>query len=165
MNVARLMLLTPLAIVAYCAWRAGDLATAWRVSTYDNLGWLAFLVWLVPIGLARLVGPRPAEIFPLANRFGTFALLVSLLGTLGSINLLHHFGLALALAALLPGFGIWHWPWLLAAVSWMPAAGWLGKDLSAAQLSMVRLAVPIATGAVLEFGLLRRHTTAGESRP
>lgn len=48
---SKLFPLVELAILAFCAWLSRDLLNAWQHSPHDRFGWLARLVWLVPLGL------------------------------------------------------------------------------------------------------------------
>jgi hypothetical protein len=87
---------------------------------------VALLIWSIPVVLILMGRLSPPEASPARPLLLGMGLLSSLLGSLGSLNVLQHIGLAMALGALLP----WSWcnlPWLIAAISWMPALGWLGS--------------------------------------
>jgi hypothetical protein len=75
---------------------------------------------------------------------------LSLLGALGSLNVLQHAGLALSLAGLMP----WRWGhalWLAAAASWMPVCGWaLGRHFAVEVVPLARMG--IAAAGVLWMG-------------
>lgn len=107
-----------LATVFFCA---RSLVPAWRWTPYNQLGWLAFAAWLLPIWwnarLARDEVPRLG--------FSVGAVVMLVVGTALEINALRYGSLALAVAAFHPPEG--RWLWLAAAASWMPVSGWLGS--------------------------------------
>ena len=124
MTPARQPLLVCFAVVAYCAWQSRDLLGAWRSSPLERFGWVALVLWLVPLAVVQT---RRSGITKAPN--GNSILLwtglgFTFFGTLGAVNALHYAGLACALAGFVP----WSWkifPWLLSAISWMPAFGYL----------------------------------------
>ncbi len=150
------------AITGFALWTARDLVNAWLHSPLDRGGWLAWLLWCVPVawtmvgfrGTAgrRLPGmPAPARSAPPQVRAGFLA------GALGcavaasgsDLNVLGHLGLAVALAAWArpprPGAV---WVWLVTAVAWMPVFGWLTGGTFGAALPLVRV-VCVAVGAAV----------------
>jgi hypothetical protein len=136
--------LVALAVVAYAACQAQDLVSAWRHAPYDRLGWLAFVIWMSPLGWARGLGKVPrAE--PVGGLLAV-GLAFSFLGAVASLNTLCYAGLACTLA----GFCPWSWRnlfWLLAAASWMPALGYALHALTAGQVLATRLILATAGGA------------------
>jgi hypothetical protein len=137
----------PLAVLLYCGYRSLDLASAWMRSPYDALGWLAALVWAVPVLVACVrAGLGHGTLWASA-----LALLLTLFGSAGSLRVLHHAGLAVAAAALLP-LTPRSAVWLGCSLSWMPVFGWLGKDLDPVAVAVLRLALSAAGTAVVLAG-------------
>jgi hypothetical protein len=144
-------------IILFCAYGCQDLLDAWRDSPFDSLGWIALSVWGLPLLVLRREeweeggGREGGGASPALLGAG---LGMSLLGALGSLNVLQHAGLALSLAGLLP----WRWghaPWLAAAVSWMPVFGWALGQRCAVE------AVPLARMGVAAAGVLWMSTGPG----
>lgn len=111
------VLLTELAVIGYCGWQALDLPVAWWSTPSLNYAWVAFVIWSIPIVLFYHEH-RPQ--YPLL----ALAIVTSLIGVLGSLNVFQHIGLVFALASLVPF--TWHSVfWMITGVSWMPAFAWL----------------------------------------
>jgi len=148
--------LVALAVTIYCAWSAHDLVGSWSHTPFNRLGWLAFLIWLLP--LLREAGRRNIEPLPALL---WIALACSLIGTIGEQNFICYFGFSLALAAL-P-----HWPflsrllWLAASVSWMTIFGYAMQRASVSGGTVMMLRLLAAAGAVsLILFLTRRKLPA-----
>ena len=113
-------------VFAYCLWHARPLLLAWQKSPHDRLGWVAFIIWCLPILLRRSIHPSgqytEKRLFPLL----VLALALSFFGSIGSLNALKYTGLALAFAGLAPASPR-HILWLFSAVCWMPVFGWMGS--------------------------------------
>lgn len=138
-----------LAVMGLCAANTLDLWDAWRTSPADAFGWLALLVWISPLFVLRFS----------ANKYRLFereepgllglALSVSLVGYVGRVNALEHFGLILATAGLMK----WRWVnlvWLAAGFSWTPAFGWLILAWRPEQVLTLRIALAACgAGALL----------------
>jgi len=139
-----------LAVCAYCAWQSRDLVGAWHEAPIERLAWLVLAVWLTPVVWRRfhLRETKESSIL-LALGVGC-----SLLGTLGWVNSIKYFGLALAVAGLLP----WAWAhvvWIASSVAWMPAFGWLVGRHCLEGVLIARLLVVIS--AVLITAALTRQ--------
>jgi hypothetical protein len=147
-------------IVIYCAVNAWDLVLAWQTAPYERYSWIVLAIWCVPIAYyflgSAFVGKRNSVNSYLLGA----ALAFSLLGTLGGLHILHHAGLALALAGLLP----WHWEevvWIICSISWMPAIGWAGSFFSPSALLILRLFLAaVSTWLVI----LKLHSQSKEGR-
>ena len=125
-------------VLAFCVWQAADLLTAWRNSPFDHLGWLALGFWLVPTLVSAW---RFRARLPKTRRsvyFAWLGLAVCLAGILTDMHFLKHGALALACAAITPQvrFGSL---WLVLALAWMPALGWLLAGLPAFGVAGIRL--------------------------
>ncbi len=104
-----------------------SLRDAWRDDPYSNGGFAAFLVWLASLGVAS---------FLLRHRGGqgsTSWIVISALlcaaGSIASLRVCHH----LALASALCGLAVqarYGWLPAVAALSWLPASGWLVSRFS-----------------------------------
>lgn len=95
------------------ALHARELFVTWGSSPMDALGWVAFLIWLLPLGL--LWHPGDFDLAGLGcGFFCTFA------GAIAGLHWLIYLGLAVTLAGLLP-FAMEKMAWVISAVGWMPA--------------------------------------------
>lgn len=118
--------------MAYCVFQSDNLRKAWRDSPFDHLSWVALIIWFLP--WAYLVLSRRPE-FRLGNpEHGLLggALLLSLLGTMASMNALKYIALAMAVVGAVRWRPI-HFLWFAAAASWMPALGYILSRLITAQ--------------------------------
>ncbi len=134
--------LIELAILLYCIVMAADLPHSWTSTPSVRYAWIAFLIWIAPwiYFVAKKIrtdsdkGSTPALL--------GLAVASSLAGTIGSLHALNHFGLALALAGMLP-FSWQQLTWLVCFISWTPALGWVTKLLT----PMQQLALQITLAA------------------
>ena len=137
------MPLAEASVFAYCLWHAQPLLHAWQKSPHDRLGWVAFIVWCLPILLRRSLH-KPGQyieksLFPLL----ALALGLSFFGSIGSLNALKYTGLAFALAGLAPASPR-HTLWFFTAVSWMPFFGWMGSHWFPEIIYQTRLMTAVA---------------------
>lgn len=110
-------------ILVYGFWRCFGLLRAWFTAPFDQLGWIAFALWILPIGLnARDHGLPTAG----SGRWRPWCLAAGVglifCGDAGEVNALKHGGLALVLIGFAPRAGRLFWA--ACAVAWMPALGW-----------------------------------------
>jgi len=130
-------------VAVFCAWHAAvPLLQAWRHSHFDRLGWLAMLIWLIPAARRLWAGVDTSRHFKLA----VASLAVSFIGVIGDLNVLIYIGLAGILGALasVTGKG---WLWLLLAVCWLPAFGFVLARLHFTTLLVEILRVATAAAA------------------
>ncbi|KZK73920.1 hypothetical protein EKD00_08630 [Chlorobium phaeovibrioides] len=145
-----------LAITLWCIWQARDLLAAWEHSGYDQYGWIALLVWCLPVfmsGTSALLGAGSRQY---GTAMLTAALLLALLGQAGSLHILQHAGLALALASWIP-FSPHQLLWLLSSISWMPAFGWIGSRLFFGHILPARLLLALTAAGWLAAVLRSRR--------
>lgn len=143
------------AVLAYCGFAAADLR--WAHTPAIRYGGIAFLIWLLPLfvqlGLSWWQQRPKGYSLPLLAA----AVVITLLGQLGSLNAFSYLGLALALAGLLP----LAWPmliWVPAALSWMPAFGWLMRDFALTTIHLTSIALALlGTCVMFTPALLKRH--------
>ena len=144
------------AICLYCAWSSRDIPGAWQHCLYDRYAWIPLLVWCLPLFMIRNSGIRSAE----AEKWGSFmsgaALLCTFTGTLASLHVLQHVGLALALASWFPVSPIL-FIWLLSSLSWMPGLGWIGSVFFPAHVLPVRLLIASAAAGLFSYRLVTRR--------
>jgi hypothetical protein len=88
------------------------------------------------------------------------ALLCTFQGSLGSLHVLGHIGLAFALGSLIPPWPL-HPVWLVSSLSWMPALDWFGGRFFPEYVSVVR----ILTAAVPAWLLIRSAQAVFRSVP
>jgi exosortase/archaeosortase family protein len=140
-----------MAVLGYCGWRARVLFAAWFDAPFDRLGWLAFAIWLAPLG----IGLNAAHRSRLGNGgrrpwIAATGLALTLAGDLGDLNFCHDLGLVFVLIALAPRAG--RALWGLSAIAWLPALGWVasraGISPAATAVGRVGLAVAGVTWAL-----------------
>ncbi len=128
------------AITVYAAWNARIVLGAWQHSPFDRCGFVAFILWIVPVAclfVARRLTERPTQASSAA--FG-IALLLSFAGVAMDLSVLEYAGLAIALAGFLPVQGA-TFVWLVCAAAWMPAAGWAFSAHGYITVNAMRVAV------------------------
>jgi hypothetical protein len=131
--------LVELAILAFCAWLSRDLLNAWQHSPHDKFGWLALLIWLLPLGW-RL---WRKENLAASVWFLGAAIITGAVGELSEFHFLGHAALAFSLAAWLP-LSPWLAVWLATALSWMPVLGWELGGFSGGAVLFSRLVLALA---------------------
>lgn len=145
-----------LAVFAYCAFQASDLPASWLHAPAARYAWIAFLIWLAPLVMVIMHCVKHQETKGYSPVLLGLALAVSLAGTLGSLNVLKHIGLALAIAGMLP-FRIDTIVWIITAVAWLPASGYALKAIPFSLIPFVQIAVA-TVGSV--FFVLRNERSA-----
>jgi exosortase/archaeosortase family protein len=113
-------------ILVYAAWRCQALLNSWFTNPFDQFAWLAFALWIFPIGI---YAQRAALPIAGSGRRRTWLLGAGValvcLGDVGALNACKYAGLALVLIGFAPRRG--RLLWALTAVAWMPALGWLAS--------------------------------------
>ena len=123
----------PFVILIYTGWNSSDLIVTWQESPLEVFTWVAFLIWVLPI----------AFLYSKANEvYLALALITSFLGSLGSLHILEHFGLAFALASFVP-YSIYSLGWLFCSICWMPIFTWLGAHYFLEGLYDVRFSLAL----------------------
>lgn len=116
-----------LATLTLCLLMASNLPSIWAADVYARGAGVVFVLWLLPLiyvvaKLLRLRLWRPDFLWL------AFALLACLVGVVGSLNIARHIALGLAIGGQAPAnFG--KWIWLAGMLAWLPATGWLAKDI------------------------------------
>ncbi|WP_309383880.1 hypothetical protein [Cerasicoccus frondis] len=110
-----------------CGLAASNLPEIWRADVYARGGVFIFIAWLGPLLWVALRSWRRQNWQP-DFLLLALSLLACLVGILGSLNVARHVALALALGGQVSG-NVWKWMWLAGMLSWLPATGWLAKDL------------------------------------
>jgi hypothetical protein len=111
-------------ICFYCIMNASELFEPWAKSWGLSPDCLAFAMWLTPV-FVFWCRPR-AAIGDAEENPGVLgaALFLSFFGTVGSLRVFCHAGLALSFSALLPAMPV-HFAWLASSCSWMPVFDWV----------------------------------------
>lgn len=135
----RLRLLEPL-LLGYAAWQSREIVASWRHAPFEQLGWLAFAIWLCPV---LLRGGWRIQVPGLAAA----GLAAVAAGQLGDLNALCQVGLAALLASTAPCRQ--RWLWMLTAIAWLSPLGWLGSrtELPPAALAAMRILIACAGAA------------------
>lgn len=119
-----------------------DVSEAWRHAPYDRAGPAAAMLWLAMLALMPRLR-QPARLFLAAAWIG------SLLGVTGELRVARHVALVCAVCAWLPGTGL-RLVAAAAALSWMPALGWLLATWPPFTVNVIRLILSaVALGAAL----------------
>lgn len=142
------------AVVAYCLFEARSLR--WADTPAMHWGWLALLIWCVPIAYHMLHCIRyklPKGYSPLLLGL---AVLTALLGSLSDLNALRHLSLAFGLAGLMPLC----WPmliWLPTAAAWMPAFGYFARYYPLPLINLMEPTLAVIGTTTLLTWQLRRN--------
>lgn len=111
------------AVLIYLAWGNQTLPSAWMHDPSNRTGGIAFLLWL-----GTSVGVAAWQQFSVSGlRWWTMALLLCLIGQLGSLEILKQLALAVAIMSLLENRPC-RLACLAGALSWTPALGWLVRE-------------------------------------
>ena len=114
------------AILGYAAWRCHGILDTWFANPFDRWGWIAFALWILPIGFyAQRSGLPRAGSGRLRPWLLGGGVGMIFLGDAGSLNALKYLGLALILTGYSAAHG--RMLWAVTAVAWMPALGWLAS--------------------------------------
>jgi len=151
-----------LAILVYAGSRCHTLFDTWFTNPFDRLGWLAFALWILPIGIHAQSTGLP---FAGSGRLRPWLLGAGVglicLGDVGTLNAIKYVGLALIFVGFAPRAG--RWLWALTAVAWMPALGWVasrfGLDPDAAGLGRSALALAGSGWMLVSTGRIRGTVT------
>lgn len=136
--------LLALLILAYCTFNSREMFDSWLFAPYERMSWLLFLIWVLPLLVFLYLKWTGKESSPLKinSLFLWGALLSTLVGIIGTVNAANYIGLALALASFMP----WNWLvpiWVVGALSWMPAIGWIGSHFFPEHVFLFRLLIAI----------------------
>lgn len=151
--------------LAFSLWSCRDLIVVWRHSPLDRFEWLAFLIWIVPIGLYWRHG-RPPAYRSITVLLG-IGLAFTLAGILGETNTARHLGLIAILAAF--GSHVRLAPlWWIAGISWIPLLTMIALKLAPSDFPkpiLYALRLTLATLGTLAVLLPGRFNQPGPSNP
>lgn len=119
-----------------------SLLETWRHAPLERWSVVAFLIWIVPVFNA-LRKRNTATGSPLV----WLSLLLLATGAAMDLHVLRHAALACSLGALVPWSGR-SCVWLVLALPWMPAAGWLAAHLLPGPAQALRIVLCGAGAAV-----------------
>ncbi|TXI37710.1 MAG: hypothetical protein E6Q59_07460 [Nitrosomonas sp.] len=142
------------AVLAYCLWQASDLPISWLHAPLVRYAWIAFIIWCIPTlwHMSRsLLDNTPKGYSPYLL---AAAITASLLGSLGSLHLLRHLGLAFAIGGIVP----FHYStliWMATAIAWLPGFGWMIKSLPLTIIPIIQIVIA-AVGSCTMILSLRR---------
>jgi hypothetical protein len=145
-------------VALYCLWNSRDLLDAWQHCLYDRYDWMVMLIWCIPLIIIRFFPPDERASGNTQAIYTGTGLLFSFIGTIGSLNLLTYAGLAVVIAGWLP-FSWVQFVWILSALSWMPALGWIGSRFFLDHILMVRVFLSITASAWISY-----HTVTQRKR-
>ena len=110
------------------------------------------IIWLLPLLFLKRIAKSESASEKTQLLFTVTGLLLSFIGVIGSLHVLEHVGLALVMAGWLP-FSWVQIVWLLSAISWMPALGWIGTRLFLDYISLVRVLLSITGSGLFSYHL------------
>jgi hypothetical protein len=151
--------LIELAVLGYCLWQASDLPASWLHAPAARYAWIAFLIWIMPVVWHLVECVTSNEDKGYQPIFLGLAVVITLAGTLGSLNALKHVGLAFAIAGMLP-FRLENLLWLVTAVAWLPASGYALKALPFSLIPVVQITVATIGSAFLILRNRRKSSNA-----
>jgi hypothetical protein len=142
-----------LALSLYALLVCYDLPHAWKDDPLNRYGAITFGIW---IASAIAVGLHSRRTPYGPSRSGQFwwiipAFVLLTFGSMGDLNVLKHFGLALCVASFFPLFRQ-RAVIFAAAISWMPFFGWAGHSLFGANLDLLRIPVALITAVCWHAG-------------
>lgn len=143
------------AAVALCT--LAPVAIHWLHAPLERHSWLIFGVWFAP--LLRVPSPDAPEETGWRNGLAGLALALAGVGLLLGVHGLAVLGVPLAGGALLAG----RWrllPWMIAALAWMPVAGWALQALWP-PLSLALRSLVAGVGVVAAFRSAEREGRVG----
>jgi len=144
------------AITLYCAIQSRELLDVWFRSGYDRFAWLILLLWILPIVIPRLLGHTSTVPEKQSLIMMPVALLLTLIGQVGSLHIVQHTGLAIALASWVP-FSLYQGLWIASAITWMPSFGWIGSKFFYGNIFPIRLLLVGTAAGLLIAVLTRKH--------
>lgn len=124
---------------------ASNLPSIWQADVYARGAGFIFLVWLVPLIWVVVRDYRARKLRPDPLVF-TLSFLACIVGILGSLNIARHVALGLALGGQVSS-NIWKWLWLTGMLSWLPATGWLTRELPGSGLPIRCAILALSVGA------------------
>lgn len=124
---------------------ASNLPSIWRADVYARGAGFIFLLWLVPLIWVAVRDYRAGKLRPDPLVF-TLSFLACIVGILGSLNIARHVALGLALGGQTSS-NVWKWLWLAGMLSWLPATGWLTRDLPGNGLPIRCTILALSVGA------------------
>jgi hypothetical protein len=128
----------------FCAWAADDLLISWGGTPFLRFGGLTFIIWILPL-ITYLLLPTTRE-RKVHTILLAIAVVLAIVGIIGSVNVISHVALALACWAFTPLL-LYTIPWLITAVSWMPAVGYIFREFSPSHVVTGRVLLAVL-GAV-----------------
>ncbi|MEO0793783.1 MAG: hypothetical protein AAFX93_01400 [Verrucomicrobiota bacterium] len=114
-------------VLGLCIWSARNLSDIWQSDVYARGSVWIFLIWLIPL-IAVLTRQIRTGRWEPDFILLILSLLSCLIGIFGSLNIARHVALGLAVGGQVSG-GFWKWLWLAGMLSWLPATGWLAREI------------------------------------
>ncbi|MDX1932654.1 MAG: hypothetical protein SFU56_08625 [Capsulimonadales bacterium] len=126
-----------LVLLAFAVYQSRDLALAWRDAPYERFSLIAFLLWVVPVIVARWRKERSEASDSVVDGIAVVCLVAK---SVTGLNLLAYIGLALMLSRFgrPTGRGAL-FVWSLGAFLWMPVTGWGLSTVDPALLGWMRV--------------------------
>lgn len=124
-----------IAIFLYTLWQAFPAFMAWQNTPHLYGSEWIFIVWIFPLLFIAIHNRLKSTTTPLF----ILAIIVALLGQLGSLKALSILSFSICLAAFLP-WNYWNLAWVITSISWMPAVGYIGRSLDPNFLFILRFA-------------------------
>lgn len=131
---------------------SSNLPGIWAADVYARGAGIIFLLWLVP-AIVVCIGDWRRNAWRMDAGLLWLSLALCLVGVVGSLNIARHLALAFALAGATRSAPR-KLVWLVGAFSWLPATGWLARDIPGNGLPL-RIVI-LAFGLILSIPWWRR---------
>lgn len=141
-----------LLVFVYCSLIGAGVVSTWGDHPHMQLASVAFLIFLVPVAVYWLT---PSKTIKKTNPiFQYFAIVVSTIGYLGSLNAMKYFGIALSLAGFVP-WTLQTWIWMISSLTWMPAMAYAFKGFASNDVLFIRMVFAITASFALSVKLYK----------
>jgi hypothetical protein len=145
----------PVVINLYTFLNSVNLIETWQTSPLDRFGWLAFIIWLIPIPAYYIYCLIYKSKIRINIPYLAFGLFLSFASLVTDFEFLSHAGMAFTLAGCIP-FYTQNIFWLISALLWMPFFGQIGTRYFYDYILILRLVITLLITLLAIFGLRRR---------
>ncbi len=147
--------LLAIVINVYTCLNSVNLIETWKTSPLDKFGWLAFIIWFIPIPAYYIYSFIYKAKIRLNILYLSFGLFLSFCSLITDLSLLGHAGMAFTLCGCIP-FYPQNLLWLISSLFWMPVFGRIGNLYFFDYIPVLRLLFTFFIVLLAIFGLQRR---------